>query len=86
MFNTAKLIVCSMYASIADAREKLYTDPGMIEMYPGLIIEDAKPMRSPGAGICPTYTVGHAVIADAITLVRSDRFLTLDYTVSSLAT
>jgi linoleate 10R-lipoxygenase len=69
---------------IAYRLEKLYTDPDMVEMYPGLIIEDTKPPRSPGVGICPTYTVGRAVLADAITLVRSDRFLTLDYTVSNL--
>ncbi|KAI9146726.1 Psi-producing oxygenase A [Paramyrothecium foliicola] len=69
---------------IAYRLEKIYTDPDMVEMYPGIMIEDTKPMRNPGAGLCPTYTVGRAVLADAITLVRSDRFLTLDYTVSNL--
>ncbi|KAJ6137471.1 Cytochrome P450 [Penicillium samsonianum] len=56
---------------IAHMLEKLYTDPDM-------------PVRNPGSGICPTYTVGRAVLADAITLVHGDRFLTLDYTVSNL--
>lgn len=69
---------------IAYRLEKLYTDPDMVEMYPGMMIEDIKPPRNPGVGICPTYTVGRAVLADAITLVRSDRFLTLDFTVSNL--
>jgi linoleate 10R-lipoxygenase len=69
---------------IAYRLEKLYSDPDMVEMYPGIMIEDTKPVRSPGSGIAPTYTVGRAVLADAITLVRSDRFLTLDYTVSNL--
>jgi linoleate 10R-lipoxygenase len=69
---------------IAYRLEKLYSDPDMVEMYPGLVVEDTKPVRNPGVGICPTFTVGRAVLADAITLVRSDRFLTLDYTVSNL--
>ncbi|KAM3542308.1 hypothetical protein ARSEF1564_004756 [Beauveria bassiana] len=69
---------------LAHRLEKLYTHPDMVEMYPGMMIEDIKPPRNPGAGICPTYTVGRAVLADAITLVRSDRFLTVDFTVASL--
>lgn len=69
---------------IAYKLEKLYSDPDMVELYPGLLVEDIKPARNPGVGICPTYSIGRAVLADAITLVRSDRFLTVDYTVSSL--
>ncbi|KAI1843275.1 hypothetical protein JX266_010629 [Neoarthrinium moseri] len=64
--------------------EQLYTHPDMVELYPGLMIEDTKPVRNAGSGICPTYTVGRAVLSDAVTLVRSDRFNTLDYTVSNL--
>ncbi|KAI1462181.1 heme peroxidase [Annulohypoxylon moriforme] len=69
---------------IANILEKLYTDPDMVELYPGLMIEDAKPIRNAGCGISPTYSVGRAVLSDAVTLVRSDRFNTLDYTVSNL--
>ncbi|OHW97456.1 linoleate diol synthase [Colletotrichum incanum] len=69
---------------IANLLEKLYTDPDMVELYPGLMIEDIKPARNTGSGICPTYSVGRAVLSDAVTLVRSDRFNTLDYTVSNL--
>ncbi|KAK4460577.1 Psi-producing oxygenase A [Cladorrhinum samala] len=69
---------------IAGILEKLYTDPDMVELYPGLMIENAKPMRKTGCGIRPTYSLGRAVLSDAITLVRSDRFNTLDYTVSNL--
>ncbi|KAI2608367.1 heme peroxidase [Hypoxylon fragiforme] len=69
---------------IANILEKLYTDPDMVELYPGLMIEDAKPVRNTGCGIQPTYSVGRAVLSDAVTLVRSDRFNTLDYTVSNL--
>src|SRR5277367_333613 len=32
-----------------------------------------------GVGICPTYTISRAILSDAVTLVRGDRF----YTVSS---
>lgn len=69
---------------IAGLLEKLYTDPDMVELYPGLMIEAAKPARSPGCGIRPPYTLGRAVLSDAVTLIRSDRFNTLDYTVSNL--
>ncbi|KAF4774550.1 linoleate diol synthase [Colletotrichum scovillei] len=69
---------------IASLLEKLYTDPDMVELYPGLMIEDIKPVRNTGSGICPTYSVGRAVLSDAVTLVRSDRFNTIDYTVSNL--
>ncbi|KAI1106136.1 heme peroxidase [Jackrogersella minutella] len=69
---------------IANILEKLYTDPDMVELYPGLMIENAKPIRNAGCGISPTYSVGRAVLSDAVTLVRSDRFNTLDYTVSNL--
>ncbi|KAI0379935.1 heme peroxidase [Hypomontagnella monticulosa] len=69
---------------IANILEKLYTDPDMVELYPGLMIEDVKPIRNTGCGISPTYSVGRAVLSDAVTLVRSDRFNTIDYTVSNL--
>jgi len=69
---------------IANILEKLYTDPDMIELYPGLMVEDIKPQRNTGSGIMPTYSVGRAVLSDAVTLVRSDRFNTIDYTVSNL--
>ncbi|KAI0555851.1 heme peroxidase [Xylaria curta] len=69
---------------IAKILEQLYDDPDMVEFYPGLMIEDTKPVRNAGTGICPTYTLGRAVLSDAVTLVRSDRFNTLDYTASNL--
>ncbi|KAM0207497.1 hypothetical protein ACHAQD_012015 [Fusarium lateritium] len=69
---------------IANILEKLYTDPDMVELYPGLMVEDIKPQRNTGSGIMPTYSVGRAVLSDAVTLVRSDRFNTIDYTVSNL--
>ena len=62
---------------IADILHDLYDHPDMVELYPGLFLEDAKPRLDPGCGGCPPYTVGRAVFSDAVTLVRSDRFYTL---------
>ncbi|KAF2265211.1 heme peroxidase [Lojkania enalia] len=69
---------------IADILRSLYDHPDMVELYPGLFLEDGKPDMNPGCGGCPPYTVGRAVFSDAVTLVRSDRFYTLDYTASTL--
>lgn len=69
---------------IASLLRNLYDHPDMVELYPGLFIEDAKPRLDPGCGGCPPYTVGRAVFSDAITLVRADRFNTLDYTPATL--
>ncbi|KKY15413.1 putative prostaglandin g h synthase 2 cyclooxygenase pgh2 cox2 [Diplodia seriata] len=70
--------------AVADLLRKLYDHPDMVEMYPGMFLEDAKPRMDPGCGGCPPYTVGRAVFSDAVTLVRSDRFCTLDYTAGNL--
>lgn len=69
---------------IARVLENIYTHPDMVELYPGMMVEDAKPPRDPGLGACVPYTVGRAVLADAVTLVRSDRFNTLDYSNATL--
>ncbi|KEY68832.1 hypothetical protein S7711_11481 [Stachybotrys chartarum IBT 7711] len=70
--------------NIAKIFEQLDIDSDMVVLYPGLMIEDIKPTHSPRSGLCPIYTVGRAVLADANTLVHSDRFYTLDYNVVSL--
>ncbi|ORY68274.1 heme peroxidase [Pseudomassariella vexata] len=69
---------------IAGILRNLYTHPDMVEMYPGMFIEAAKPAMNPGSGVCLPYTASRAVFSDAVTLVRSDRFLTLDFTVDTL--
>jgi linoleate 10R-lipoxygenase len=33
----------------------------------------------PGAGLCPGYTVSRAILSDAVSLVRGDRFMTSDF-------
>ncbi|KAK7686255.1 hypothetical protein QCA50_010475 [Cerrena zonata] len=64
---------------VAAAAEKLYGDIEMLELYVGLQAEEAKPVVA-GAGLCPSYTVSRAILADAIALTRGDRFYTADYT------
>lgn len=70
--------------AIANTLAQLYDDPDYVELYPGLVAEaDKKPMV-PGVGIGPTYTISRAILSDAVTLVRADRFYTQDYTAGNL--
>ena len=50
-----------------------------MELYPGLIVEDAKDSMVPGSGLCANYTISRAILSDAVALVRGDRFYTADY-------
>lgn len=61
---------------VADILSKLYDSPDMVELYPGLFVESAKEQMNPGSGFSAPYTVGRAVLSDAVTLVRGDRFNT----------
>lgn len=45
----------------------------------GLLAEETK-RPTPGAGLCPGYTISRAILADAVALTRGDRFLTADFT------
>jgi linoleate 8R-lipoxygenase/9,12-octadecadienoate 8-hydroperoxide 8R-isomerase len=65
---------------IADQLRHLYDHPDLVELYPGLIVEDAKDPVLPGSGLCANYTTSRAILSDAVTLVRGDRFYTVDYT------
>lgn len=62
---------------IAAQLRHLYEHPDHVELYPGIMSEEAKTPRIPGAGICPTYTISRAVLSDAVALVRGDRFYTV---------
>lgn len=62
---------------VAEALRNLYEHPDYVELYPGLVSEDAKDPMIPGVGICPTYTISRAVLSDAVALVRGDRFYTV---------
>ncbi|KXH26512.1 linoleate diol synthase [Colletotrichum salicis] len=65
--------------AIADQLRNLYQHPDYVELYPGLVAEEAKTPLTPGVGIAPTYTISRVVLSDAVCLVRGDRYYTTDY-------
>lgn len=65
---------------IVDQLRHFYDHPDLVELYPGLIVEDAKKPMVPGSGLCTNYTTSRAILSDAVALVRGDRFYTVDYT------
>jgi len=64
-------------ADVAKALQALYKHPDYVELYPGIVAEDAKMPLEPGSGLCPGYTVSRAILADAVALTRGDRFYTV---------
>lgn len=68
---------------IATAAERLYGHIDNLELYPGLMAEESKP-NVPGSGVQPGHTIGRAILCDAVTLIRADRFLTVDLNSSTL--
>ncbi|KAL4953119.1 Psi-producing oxygenase A [Aspergillus filifer] len=65
---------------IAEQLRRLYDHPDQVEIYPGVIVEDAKDPVTPGSGLCTNFTISRAILSDAVALVRGDRFYTVDYT------
>lgn len=65
---------------VAEALKHLYDTPDNVELYPGLVVEDAKNPMAPGSGLCPSYTTSRGVLSDATALVRGDRFYTTAFT------
>lgn len=62
---------------VADQLRNLYEHPDFVEMYPGIVAEEAKVPMVPGVGIAPTFTISRAILSDAVCLVRGDRFYTV---------
>jgi hypothetical protein len=75
--NTFEDITSDKY--VQEQLKHLYDHPDKVEIYPGIVVEDAKKPMAPGSGLCPGYTVSRAVLSDAVALVRGDRFYTKDY-------
>lgn len=69
---------------IANSLRHLYEHPDFVELYPGIISEEAKEPMIPGVGIAPTYTISRAILSDAVALVRGDRHYTVDYNARNL--
>ncbi|KAB8262111.1 heme peroxidase [Aspergillus pseudonomiae] len=65
--------------AVWEALEALYGHPDNIELYVGIQAEEAKKPCFPGSGLCPNFTISATILADANTLVRGDRFYTVDY-------
>lgn len=70
--------------AVAEALETLYGHPDLVELYPGLQAEEAKESYVPGSGLCPGLTIATAILSDATTLVRGDRFYTVDFSPANL--
>jgi linoleate 10R-lipoxygenase len=66
---------------VAESLRHLYEHPDFVELYPGIVAEEAKEPMIPGVGIAPTYTISRAVLSDAVALVRGDRFYTVSLSV-----
>ena len=62
---------------VAASLEALYGKPDYVELYPGLVAEEAKQPRVVGQGLCPGYTISKTVLSDAVALTRGDRFYTV---------
>ncbi|KAF2669019.1 heme peroxidase [Microthyrium microscopicum] len=62
----------------------LYEDPDMVELYPGVMLEGNGQNIDPGTS-CPggDSALWRAIFSDAVTLIRSDRFYTIDWNVDS---
>ncbi|KAJ0108757.1 hypothetical protein J7T55_011248 [Diaporthe amygdali] len=69
---------------VASCLRHLYEHPDFVELYPGLVAEEAKQPMVPGVGIAPTYTISRVVLSDAVVLVRGDRHYTTDYSPRAL--
>lgn len=69
---------------VASCLRHLYEHPDFVELYPGLVAEEAKEPMVPGVGIAPTYTISRVVLSDAVCLVRGDRYYTTDYSPRAL--
>ncbi|KAJ7049433.1 heme peroxidase [Mycena amicta] len=71
--------------AVSTAAKSLYKDIENLELYVGLQAEATKPSMA-GAGLCPGYTISRSILADAISLTRGDRYLTVDFTPFNLTT
>ncbi|KAI9876483.1 MAG: hypothetical protein M1830_006422 [Pleopsidium flavum] len=58
---------------VADQLRHLYEHPGFVEMYPGIVAEEAKVPMVPRVRIAPTFTISRAILSDAVVLVDYHR-------------
>ncbi|EPS36543.1 hypothetical protein H072_9903 [Dactylellina haptotyla CBS 200.50] len=75
--------------AVKQALQDLYEDVDKVEFYPGVFCEGGKGAQArdcdPGPQLTNS-TLWSAIFSDAVTLVRSDRFYTVDWNTNSLTT
>ncbi|KAK2616823.1 hypothetical protein QQS21_000200 [Conoideocrella luteorostrata] len=71
-------------AEIQNALRDLYEHPDKIELYPGIFCESDEYMGLDPGPSESSSALWSAIFSDAITLVRSDRFYTVDWNTNSL--
>ncbi|CAO3606971.1 unnamed protein product [Cunninghamella blakesleeana] len=64
---------------VQDALKELYGTPDKVELYAGLMVE-----RTKVTGLRLPYTMGRAILSDAVNLLRNDRILTQELTPNTL--
>lgn len=69
---------------IQDALRDLYDHPDKVELYPGVFCESLGDMGADPGPSGLDSALWSAIFSDAITLVRSDRFYTVDWNTNSL--
>ena len=69
---------------IQNALRDLYEHPDKIELYPGIFCESDENMGLDPGPAESSSALWSAIFSDAITLVRSDRFYTVDWNTNSL--
>ncbi|KAG1146499.1 hypothetical protein G6F37_004668 [Rhizopus arrhizus] len=65
--------------SVQQALKELYGTPDRVELYAGLMVE-----RNKQTGLRLPYTMGRAILSDAVNLLRNDRILTKELTPNNL--
>ncbi|GAA6004081.1 hypothetical protein JCM10207_002416 [Rhodosporidiobolus poonsookiae] len=68
---------------VAGRARRLYGHVDNLELFPGLHAEAAKPSGK-GSGLAVNYTISRAILSDAVSLVRGDRFSTTDFNSANL--
>lgn len=74
----------SKNVDIQNALRDLYEHPDKVELYPGIFCESNEYLGLDPGPAEASSTLWTAIFSDAITLVRSDRFYTVDWNTNSL--